>query len=144
MIREQTLISGVLNCKGNYFEKRLSSENAIPYKSYGGEPSSSLHPRPTLARPPAGPYASLSVIYGFNWFLWPSRIEPPAYMAYHGPFCIPMAAHQTCYPAHKLNPGEVLHGYFIVQGLKGGRPGCANPNLSSWWIEGDLKEACDI
>ena len=66
---EQTLISGVLNCRGNYFEKRLSSENAIPYKSYGGEPSSSLHPRPTLARPPAGPYASLSVIYGFNWFL---------------------------------------------------------------------------
>ena len=45
----------VLNCKGNYFEKRLSSENAIPYKSYGGEPSSSLHPRPTLARPPLGP-----------------------------------------------------------------------------------------
>ena len=29
--------------------------------------------------------------------------------------------------------------YFIVQGLSGGRPGCANPNLSSWWIEGDLK-----
>ena len=29
--------------------------------------------------------------------------------------------------------------YFIVQGLKGGRPGCANPNLSSWWIEGNLK-----
>ena len=63
-----------------------------------GGPSSSLHPRPTLARPPAGPYASLSVIYGFNWFLWPSRMEPPAYIAYHGPFCIPMAAHQTCYP----------------------------------------------
>ena len=73
----------------------------FPYKSYGGEsgrPKQQPPPSPTLARPPDEPYAYVSVIFGFNWFLWPSRMEPPAYIAYHGPFCIPMAAHQTCYP----------------------------------------------
>ena len=81
-----------------YRTKSICSNRDFSMAGNLGGPSSSLHPRPTLARPPAGPYASLSVIFGFNWFLWPSRMEPPAYIAYHGPFCIPMAAHQTCYP----------------------------------------------
>ena len=110
----------------------------FPYKSYGGESG-----RPKQQPPPtsnSGTPARWALRLSFRDLRHQlvSMTLQDRTAGLHG---IPWAVLHTHGCAPDLLPSlptswtQVRFSmYFIVQGLKGGRPGCANPNLLSWWI----------